>query len=211
MRERQLESRAVHAVRRKMLGAIVAVIALTGLSVWLILSNQDDVQGRQADEPATTAAWDAGSEAKREARTERGNIPKDLGQIAGFGPANAPSQNKFRIDRVVVDPRCRPGGTRPGSQHTVLLHLTVETGGDKERAAMLGRILKPGFFSAIGRDGKSHDAWPGTCTDASDYLPEELGTNQTLSGTVELRLPVTSGTLVLSGVMENAAGWEWRF
>lgn len=211
VRERQLESRAAHAMRRKILGAIVAVIALSGVSVWLIAFSQDDAQQEGARQPAPTAVQDARSEAERQARTERGNIPKDLGEIAGFGPAKAPSQNKFRIDRVVVDPRCRPGGTRPESQHTVLLQVTVETGGDKERAAMLGRILKPGFFSAIGRDGESHDAWPGTCTDASKYLPEEFGTNQTVSGTVELRLPVTSGILVLSGVMENAAGWEWQF
>lgn len=209
MRKRQLESHAAHAMRRRILGAIA--VALVGVSGWFVLFTHDDVQPANVNEPAPSAVRDNGSEAKREARTERGNIPKALGEIAGFGPADKPSQNTFRIDRVVVDPPCRPGGTKPDSQHTVLLNVTVDTGGDKERAAMLGRILQPGFFSAVGRDGESHDAWPGTCTDASKYLPEEFGTNQTMSGTVELRLPVTSGILVLSGVMENAAGWEWRF
>lgn len=210
MRERQLESRAARGVHRQIIEVAAALLAITVVSVLAIaLIRSDELEGGQVER--ATSGPDAISEAKGDALTERGNIPKEMGEIAGFGPANSPAQNTFRIDRIVVDPPCHPGRTRPRSEHTVLLHITVKTGDDGERAAMLGRILQPGFFSAVGREGEAHDAWPGTCTDPSKYLREELGRNQMLSGTVELRLPAASGILILSGALDNAAGWEWRF
>lgn len=212
-RKRQDAAAARHPVRRRVLGlGITAAVVAVGAGL---------VFAANSGGPTASPGHDA---AKNSARvmpstttgavpslTPRGNIPKELGELAGFGSADTPDQNTFTIEEILVDPPCTTGGGRQDGEHTILLDVTVRTGVDKKRAEMLGRILTPGFFAAIGPAGTEHDAWPGECTDPTDALRDDFAPNSEYSGTVELRIPVRSGTLILNGVMTNAAGWEWRF
>lgn len=206
--ERQRAHRAEHAKRRRIIGASLAAAAIIAAAVFVASrSAMTDPSERGAMTPSATSARPGATSVTN----ARGNIPKKLGELAGFGSADSPDQNTFVIDSITLDPPCAPRGTKPDSGHTVLLHVTVHTGDDKDRAAMLGRILQPGFFSAIDSAGTTHDAWPGECTNPADKLPSDFTTNRKYTGTVELRLAARTGALVLAGDMDNAAGWEWKY
>lgn len=203
--ERQREYQAAHTMRRWIISAALATVVFVAAGIVLALASRNGSPApspRQATVQTTQATPTV---------NERGNIPKELGELAGFGSSDEPDQNTFAITQIAVDPPCSPEGTAPKSGHTVLLELEVKTGADAERAAQLGRILTPGFFSVVGPDGTEHDAWPGECTDPSHNLPEEFGAGQKYSGTVELRVPAKTGTLILAGNMDNAGGWEWTY
>lgn len=211
--ERQQRYNAEHATRLhliRMFVAVVAVIAATTAVFFIARPGTSEPLANPATSSTSPAAT-ADSEPAGSSTNARGNIPKKLGESAGFGSVTSPIQNTFSIERITLDPRCSPKGTRPDSGHTILLHVEVNTGPDAERAGMLGRILAPGFFAAIGPDGETHDAWPGHCTDPADNLPEDFGVNQKYAGTIELNLPISAGRLVLAGAMDNASGWEWPF
>lgn len=211
--ERQQRYNAENANRLQLIRVLVAVVAVIAATTAVFFMARPGTSEPLADPTtsSTSLAATADSEPAGSLTNARGNIPKKLGESAGFGSVTSPIQNTFSIERITLDPPCSPAGTRPDSGHTILLHVKVNTGPDADRAGMLGRILAPGFFAAIGPDGKTHDAWPGHCTDPADKLPEDLGVNQKYAGTIELKLPIPAGRLVLAGDMDNAAGWEWPF
>lgn len=208
-RMRQSAYRADRAERRRIIG-VTALVALALLAAGVSISvatksnpppSPPDLRGSSTPAPLAAPITNA-----------RGNIPKRIGQLAGFGEAKSPTQNTFAINRITVDPPCWARGTRPGSGHTVLLQVTVTTGNDRDRAAELGRTLRPAFFSQISTDGGvEHGAWPGHCTDARHNLPETFGTNRDYSGTIELQVPHPTGTLILAASLDNAGGWEWDY
>ncbi|GAA5129841.1 hypothetical protein [Haloechinothrix salitolerans] len=212
-RKRQRDAAAQHPVRGKIIGlAVTAAVVAAGAGVVLAANSGAPERSDRADNRAATAPPSATRTEPPLTLTERGTIPKELGELAGFGSEQQPDQNTFAIEDIVVDPPCDVGYRTRASEHIVRLHITVHTGSDTERASMLGRILTPGFFEAIGPDGRRHGAWPGECSEAAGTAwPDEFEPNREYSRTVELRLPVSEGTLILNGVMANAAGWEWRF
>lgn len=204
-RERERAYRAEHKTRRRIISAVVAVgLAVVVIGVVAGLATRQPAPGPAPAKPAASPAPEAPT------TNARGNIPKQLGELAGFGSSEAPDQNTFAITEITVDPLCTPDGEKPASDHTILLEMTVTTGPDADRAAELGRILTPGFFTVIAPDGTEHDAWPGECTDPGRGLPEPFEANKQYSGTVELRVPEATGALVLAGHMDNATGWEWE-
>ncbi|MPY83965.1 MAG: hypothetical protein GEV00_11725 [Actinophytocola sp.] len=211
--KRSQAARAEHAARRRIVGAAVAVVGVTtaAVLVFTLAPGATEETRQQVRVTATPTRAADTTDAADPALTVRGTIPKRLGEIAGFGSAAHPDQNTFAINGVVVDPPCELGRSRPVSAHTILLSVTAHTGANARRAGMLGRILTPGFFEAIGPDGRRYPAWPGECTETANALPDDFGPNSDYAGTIELRLPVRSGVLILDGVMTNAAGWEWRF
>lgn len=189
---------ADRAARRRVVVTVLVTVAL-------LASGAVAVAMLYRDEPEGTAAQPSGPVVNG-----RGNIVKRLGERAGFGSVAAPDLNTFAITGITVDPPCEPGGAVPPRHHTLVLEVIVQTGPDTDRAAELGRILTPGFFTVIGPDGAEHEAWPGRCTARKRFLPETFRPQRGYSGTIELRVPVVSGSLVLAGHMENAAGWEWE-
>lgn len=203
--ERQRAQQAEHATRQKIITGGVAAGVVLAVGALMFMPART---GEPSLSPSRTTA-PAASEAP--ATTVRGNIPKRVGELAGFGSDDAPAQNTFAINRITVDPPCSPAGTKPKTGHTVVLEVTVNTGGDADRAAELGRMLTPGFFSVVGSDGTEHGAWPGDCTDPNRNLPSTFTVRKRYSGTIELKVPEASGTLILAGTMENATGWEWRY
>lgn len=214
--ERREAARAEHAVRRRVVGGSVTVAGITVAAVLGMALVPDTPPSQQTQRAASTATATPSDVAAAEGATltPRGTIAKRLGEIAGFGPANDPGQNTFAVDEIIVDPPCDVGYRSHASEHVVRLHVTVHTGSDARRAGMLGRILTPGFFEAVGHGGRRHEAWPAECSDAvnaSTALADSFEPNRDYSRTIELRLPVRSGILILNGVMSNAAGWEWRF
>lgn len=213
--ERRKAERAEHAVRRRVVGGSVTVAGVTVAAVlgMALIPDTPSQQTQRAASTATATPSDVAA-AGGATLTPRGTIAKRLGEIAGFGPEDDPGQNTFAVDEIIVDPPCDVGYRDRASEHVVRLHLTVHTGRDARRAGMLGRILTPGFFEAVGQGGRRHEAWPAECSDAvnaSTALADTFEPNRDYSRTIELRLPVRSGILILNGVMNNAAGWEWRF
>lgn len=214
--KRREAARAEHALRRRVVGGAVTVAGITVAAVLGMALIPDTPPSQQTQRAASTAAATPTDVAAAGGATltPRGTIAKRLGEIAGFGPEDDPDQNTFAVNDIVVDPPCDLGYRAPASEHVVRLHVTAHTGSDAQRAGMLGRILTPGFFEAVGQGGRRHAAWPAECSGAahaSTALADSFEPNREYSRTIELRLPIRSGILILNGVMSNAAGWEWRF
>lgn len=167
--------------------------------------------------PATTTTATAPNTADAGAKVnDRGYIPKKLGEEAGLTPGqdrNDPGTVKFVVDKVEVDPSCHEYGMKPENGHTLLLHMRVATGNNREYAEGSSGIFQATNFVEIGKDGISHPARYGECTDYAQRLPDNFGMNQRYVGTVELVVPEASGTIVLAlpGGMNNTSGWEWRY
>ncbi|WP_232211885.1 hypothetical protein [Saccharomonospora halophila] len=148
-------------------------------------------------------------------RNERGNLVKSLGEEAGVFPRgegpDSPGSVTFAIDEIDVDPECGEYGQAPDEGHTLILHVRVATGDDREIAQRLSGVLNPFNFAEIGEDGVTRPAEAGMCTDSSRGLPMNFGPNQQYKGVVEIVVPEASGILTLTTPVADAGGWEWTY
>lgn len=200
-------------IRRWLIG-----LALFPLALGACTSTADPQSGAPELPPKSTSASPSaeGASADEIETNERGNIPKELGQRAGFGSQDwdDPAGVTFSLDKVEIDPPCaNTYATPPENGHTLLLHFRVATGDNPEYAKTTGSVLNPFNFFEITNDGLSEQARAGTCaTEQGEQLPYNYGPNQKYKGTIEIVVPEASGTLVLTlPQMANGGGWEWHY
>lgn len=144
-------------------------------------------------------------------RNERGNLVMELGDEAGV---TARSSNEpvatFSIDKVEIDPKCHEYGIAAEDGHTLLLHVRVATGDNKEVNSALPGLLNQFGFSELGSDGVTNPSEYGMCTDPEKGLPFQYGANQKYRGTIEIVVPEANGTLILD-LPGGGGGWEWTY
>lgn len=189
-----------------------AVVSVALLSVACSASTKADAGDRpELPEPATEqASPQTDNDDSHEPETnERGYIPKELGEEAGYGsdPAS-PSATVFVIDEVDINPPCHEYGIPNEGGETLLLHVRVATGDDKVALTALPGVLNPFSFAELTEDGVTKKSQIGMCTDPTDVLPSNYGANQKYQGTIELVVPEASGMLVLD---DFNGGWEWTY
>jgi hypothetical protein len=146
---------------------------------------------------------------------ERGFIVKQLGEQACFGgDGNCGGGVTFAIDQIDVDPPCGEFGSHPDSGHTLLLHIRVATGTDKDAIDQIGGVINPFSFVEIGEDGVTRPTSYGMCADPSaDQLPDNYGPNQQYVGVIDLEAQEASGVLALQTMSDEDGkrGWEWAY
>lgn len=147
---------------------------------------------------------------------ERGFVVTKLGEPACFGGGrDCAGGVTFIIDQIDVDPQCAAIGSQPENGHTLLLHLRVATGTDKDAIARADSVINPFSFVEVGKDGLTRPATFGICADPSaNQLPTSYGPNQLYAGVIDLEVPKASGTLALQTMfpdLDGHRGWEWTY
>lgn len=145
---------------------------------------------------------------------ERGYLVKELGEEAGWSaaPGDIDGAVTFAIDKIVVDPPCHEYGQPPESGHTLVLHVRVATGDNRDTAMAAAGVLNSFNFAEVGKDGITRDADIGMCTDPKRGLPADYGINQKYTGTIEIVVPEANGSLILKDQsMTGPGGWEWSY
>ncbi|WP_007025175.1 hypothetical protein [Saccharomonospora iraqiensis] len=199
----------------KNLKAAAAVAALTLLAACSPPDSDADSSGDAPSLPATAAPSTAPEQDDGPETNERGHLVKELGEEAGVYPRgegpDSPGGVTFAIDKVEVDPACHEFGQAPDEGHTLVLHMRVATGDDRELAQQASGVLNPFNFAEIGDDGITRPAQVGMCTDPARGLPNNFGMNQQYTGVIEIVVPQASGTVALTTPVPNAGGWEWTY
>jgi hypothetical protein len=148
--------------------------------------------------------------------SERGLLPKQIGQEAGIRNDDGTVPVRFTITAAEADPQCqgRPGGVyaeqmTPSRGHFVRLTVDVTTGpGYDTNDAPFASLtwVDPG--------GYTHDqlrTWNASLCEGDDGLPTAMGPGQRYRGVIVLDVPTTTGTLLVAtvGYPYDGGGWEY--
>lgn len=168
--------------------------------------------------PSSTAPASTPSSSSALSTNAHGNLPKALGQDAGFTDQNGKVVVRFAVDSVTVDPKCdRYSGGHPAENgHLVALKMRVSTTTD---SSSIGTVLfSADDFSYIGPNGitttgLASGAAASCLKDSEQMTQSPVGPGQQYVGNVVLDIPGTSGSIVYAppGLEGDAHGWEWTF
>ncbi|TKJ35171.1 hypothetical protein [Blastococcus sp. CCUG 61487] len=147
-------------------------------------------------------------------RNERGNVPRQLGELAGVRPGGAPGaapQAAIRVEQIVVDPECESEEV-PVNGRFVALEMSVLTTPDLDPRVPMSFTEER--FSVLAPDGTSittEDSNASDCLDPEVFVPNmRFPAGVEYRGWLVLDVPVGSGTVVYSPPGATG-GWEWQF
>jgi hypothetical protein len=155
--------------------------------------------------------------------SERGNIPKVVGEKAGVLSADGQTHVlTFTVTRIGPDPPClNQGAPAPENGHYVEVDLAVVTtagmgidGGDAAVSfAPENWFYYPPDGDGLIADGIGASRPTDECRLSVAALPDPIGPSQTVSGSV--LLDVAPGAVYLAYVPQNGCGcsnaWEWPY
>ncbi|MFF2488040.1 hypothetical protein ACFVSU_16665 [Microbacterium sp. NPDC058062] len=198
--------------------SIVLAFALTACS-----STPPQDSGKTPDtapvasaEPTPEPTEDAAeSEFGESATSTRGNLVKQIGQLAGTSSlASEVVTSRFAVTDIVLDPECTSGfADTPTNGHYLGVHLNVETTPELAQEEFPWISFTQYDWQAYDADGKRlndpvGNAW--SCLDSGQQLPAQIGPGQSVSGWIVLDVAATNGFVVLA--MSGApTGWEWAY
>lgn len=156
----------------------------------------------------------APTESKKDepARSDRGNLIKEVGQPAGIGPLDGggPNTVDFVITNITVDAACtNEFAQTPMNGHFIRVDMDVTTTSEFDGLFM---VQTNGVWKWVDANGTTANSDPATgsgymCLNDAEMLPDTIGTGEKATGAVVLDVPTTEGFLVFSQGPD--AGWEW--
>lgn len=173
----------------------------------------------ETDVPATEATETESSPqedllAKEPELNERGNLVKEIGQLAGTTTSSGQVSSVFSIDDIVVDYECSEGDA-PANGHYLGIKLSIETFPPLADSGYGALNLSGGDFAVIGPDGTRENDPVGnsyTCINSSGQVPTDIGPSEKVMGVILLDTQYTEGTLILNGDgLGTDAAWEWTY
>lgn len=190
-------------------------------------SNHDPVSVTEAAQPvpakettAAAAAVDEPSESPTSIYgerivSERGNLVKKVGQLAGMNAGNPDDViAEFKTTAIETDVKCTAEFAQPAQNgHYIAITMEVQTTPKlAEQSISKALYFTPGDFKVIGPDGTRENDSLGNsfgCLPDAELLPGEIGPGETASGKIVLDSAYTEGVLVFSPMLDS--GWEWEF
>ena len=144
----------------------------------------------------------------------RGNVVKQPGEIAGFGPTQDNIVVTFAIDKITVDAKCTSSyAQKPENGHFVKLDVRAET--KPTMPTDRGYSINPFEFSTVGPDGITEQSLTTgssfTCLDQSEQFPSTISPGSKYRGSLILDTKNTSGVLVYRPNFMLGGGWEWNY
>lgn len=162
------------------------------------------------------AAAPSSAAAKPANLSPRGNVTKQLGDVAAFGPTQDQLVVKFAIDKITVDPKCTSQfASKPQNGHFIRLDVRAETDPAMPNNGLY--TINPFEFSTVGADGITESTLMTgaaiTCVDTSELLPSgSFSPGSKYRGALILDTKNPSGLLVFRpGFMGTTGGWEWTY
>lgn len=168
----------------------------------------------QTPTPASTPDT-AADEFGEPVRTDRGNLVKEVGQLAGI---TLPDHDdavaaQFVVTDIVVDQECSAEyAETPANGHFIGIHLNIETTPDLALDDVGTLSFAHWGWQGFDADGKRVNDPIGNalwCMSDADSLPADIGPGQSVSGWLVLDMPTTTGSVALT--MGAANGWEWSY
>jgi len=147
--------------------------------------------------------------------SDRGNLVKEIGQLAGMtlGADSDVTVAQFVVTDIVVDPVCSSAYAEPSKNgHLVGIHLNVETTPELAQDEIGTVSFSQWAWQAFDANGTRVNDPVGNaiwCMDSGDQLPIDIGPGQSVSGWVILDLPTDHGTVAY--VPWAPTGWEWAY
>jgi len=151
--------------------------------------------------------------------TPRGTIPKQIGELAGYGPAcTGPiteCEVRFVIDEITVDPECsRQYAMASENGHLVAVRFNVETSPTFD-PMMIPFAPNAYSLSIQGPDGftdagLSTDAAYVCMTEQEMLPPGDFAPASRYVGTVVLDSKYDRGILMFRPEGGGFGGWEWQ-
>ncbi|WP_206476762.1 hypothetical protein [Microbacterium sp. KRD172] len=146
----------------------------------------------------------------------RGNMIKQIGQLAGTGISGDPDTigSRFVVTDIVLDPVCDSGWSdTPANGHYLALHINVETTPELAQSDNPEVWFSPYDWQSYDPHGKRlndpvGNAW--SCMSEAATLPSSVGPGQSVSGYIVLDVAATTGTVVMT-LGGGPTGWEWDY
>lgn len=166
--------------------------------------------------PTPTPTPTVASEFGEQVKSTRGNLVKQLGQLAGTASSTGADTvtSRFAVTDIVVDQPCDSGYSEsPQNGHFLGIHLNVETTPELADDAFPTVSFSEYDWQAYDADGKRLNdpigaAW--SCLSTAQQLPVDIGPGQSVSGWIVLDVAATTGIVVLAPA-GSAVGWEWSY
>lgn len=165
-----------------------------------------------APEPSEAVAE---SEFGASATSSRGNLVKEIGQLAGTSALDSDVvTSRFAVTDIVVDPECTSGfADTPENGYYLGVHLNVETTPELADDDVPWISFTQYDWQAYDADGKRlndpvGNAW--SCLDSGEMLPSQIGPGQSVSGWIVLDVAAPDGIVVLA-MGGSPTGWEWSY
>ena len=155
------------------------------------------------------------SEFGAEVKSTRGNLVKDIGQLAGTSSLSSDVvTSRFAVTDIVLDVECTSGfADAPANGHYLGIHLNVETTPELAEDDFPWVSFTQYDWQAYDAEGKRlndpvGNAW--SCLDSGQQLPSQIGPGQSVSGWIVLDVAATNGAVVLT-MGGSPVGWEWAY
>ncbi|WP_214466445.1 DUF4352 domain-containing protein [Microbacterium flavescens] len=199
--------------------AIAALTILTGCSAAPSTADPSRLPGTPpvatpTPTPSPTES-EAGADFGERVVNDRGNLVKEVGQLAGTGRSDNQDllTSQFAVTDIVVDVACTAEfADVPANGHFIGIHLNVETTRELAQDEIGTLSFSQWGWQAFDADGKRVNDPLGNarwCMDAGDQLPSDIGPAQSVSGWIVLDVPTPTGSVALT--MGAANGWEWSY
>lgn len=207
--------------------ALLSVSALTACGP----SNPDPSSVTEAAQPVpakeTTASMNATEDATTEPSasptsiygerivSDRGNLVKKIGQLAGLSGENPNDViAEFKITSIETDVKCTEEFAQPSENgHFIAITMEVQTTPKLAEQSFSNAVyFTPVDFKVIGPDGSRENDSLGnsfSCLPDAELLPGEIGPSETATGKIVLDSAYTEGVLVFNPMFDT--GWEWEF
>lgn len=196
--------------------ALIVVLALTSCSP----AKRADT-GRTPDTAPVASPTPDGagapttSEFGESETSARGNLIKDIGQLAGTSSlASDVVTSRFAVTDIVLDIECTSDfADKPENGHYLGVHLNIETTPELADEDFPWISVSQYDWQAYDTDGKrlndpTGNAW--SCLDSGETLPSQIGPGQSVSGWIVLDVAASDGVVVLA-MGGSPTGWEWSY
>ncbi|PPF33590.1 hypothetical protein [Pseudoclavibacter sp. AY1H1] len=163
--------------------------------------------------PTSEAAETTNGEFGPVETNDRGNLVKQIGQLAGLTSSKKDdiSVAKFVVTDIIPNYTCdAPYSSTPASGQYVALQMNVETMPELVSEPYPSVSFSEWAWQAYDAEGKRVNDVMGngySCMDQAQRLPGEIGPGQSVSGYVVLDVPIGTSSVVLAP--HAPTGWEW--
>jgi hypothetical protein len=147
----------------------------------------------------------------------RGNLIKQVGELAGIRDANGEYLVSFTVNDIIVDIPCTDSSAEPSEHgHFVAVDVSVETSPNMLNSDLIEQFSMSSLtFQAIGPDGVTSNAGTDSfatlfCLDDAAELPSNIGPGETARGLVLLDVEHPAGTLIYEDYWTDSA-WEYTY
>lgn len=198
-------------------GIVLILLLLTGCGSPNVDDNAASTTPSTTAEPPTESTT-APTSSEAPSTNERGNVPKQIGEVGGIsseGRGGTLDVLTFTVDAIEVGRACTSSQAVPPENGQFIFVTMTLTGGDKLEVP--GISLNPNGFYVVdtttgARDSNTITTATYACVDYTERLPDQVTRNTTVTGVVILDTAVPSGSgAIVWSPDGSGTGWEFAY